>query len=62
LEKVRVLKLPSEEEAMVLGGNFLRLIRRARTSPAGRARIRARAAPADGEFRDPWTTPMVQIV
>jgi predicted TIM-barrel fold metal-dependent hydrolase len=62
LEKVRVLKLPSEEQAMVLGGNFLRLIRRVRTSPVGHANIKARAAQADGEFRDPWATPMVQVV
>ena len=58
LEKVRVLKLPNEEEAMVLGGNFLRLIRRLRTAPAAHARIKARAAQANGEFRDPWATPM----
>ena len=62
LEKVRVLKLPSEEEAMVLGGNLLRLIRRVRTSPVGHTKIKARAAQADGEFRDPWATPMVQTV
>jgi predicted TIM-barrel fold metal-dependent hydrolase len=61
LEKVRVLNLRSEEEAMVLGGNFLRLIRRVRMFPAGHVGIRARAAQADVEFRDPWATPMLQI-
>src|SRR5262249_6369667 len=60
LEKVRVLKLPSEEEAMVLRGNFLRLIRRVRRSPVDQVRVQARAAQAHREFRDPWAMPILQ--
>ncbi|HYT59796.1 MAG TPA: amidohydrolase family protein [Haliangiales bacterium] len=55
LEKVRALKLPPEDEAMVLGGNCLRLLRRVRRRPVPGAGITPRAAPSADEFRDPWT-------
>lgn len=55
LEKVYALDLPPAEEAMVLGGNFLRLI--ARVSRKARLRpVMTAAASADrhGPYRDPW--------
>ena len=61
LAKVRALKLSPEDEALVLGGNCLRLLRRVRRQmlrDAGREfGIRAQAAPVAEEFRDPWMTP-----
>jgi len=60
LEKVRLLKLRPEEQAMVLAGNFLQLIRRVRFSVVSHVRVKVRAARANGEFRDPWATPVVR--
>jgi predicted TIM-barrel fold metal-dependent hydrolase len=61
LAKIRALKLPVHDEARVLGGNCLRLLRRVRRTAAGAGalRIKARAAPLEAEFRDPWTSPAV---
>ena len=54
LEKVYALELPPAEEAMVLGGNFLRLTSAVRRKP----HLRPLAAPAiaerHGAYRDPW--------
>ena len=58
LAKVRALKLSPGDEALVLGGNCLRLLRRVRRqAPAvpTPVPVRARAARMEGEFRDPWT-------
>jgi uncharacterized protein len=55
LEKVHALELPPAEEAMVLGGNFLRLVapgrRKARLRPVMTA---AAGADRPGPYRDPW--------
>ena len=56
LEKVRALKLPPNEEARVMGGNCLRLLRRIRRPTAVTAGIRPRSAPVQTEFRDPWSS------
>jgi predicted TIM-barrel fold metal-dependent hydrolase len=45
LAKVRLLGLPPTEEAMVLGGNLLRLLRRSRPG-AGAGRAAGRSPPA----------------
>jgi hypothetical protein len=45
LAKVRALELSAIEEALVLGGNLLRLIRRVRRMPAAK---RPRAVPRHG--------------
>lgn len=55
LAKVRALKLSPRDEALVLGGNCLRLLRRVRRQAPAAVPVRARAAPMEGEFRDPWT-------
>jgi len=44
LHKIRVLHLPAEQEAMILGGNIQRLLRQER--PANRSRTRLSASPA----------------
>ena len=60
LVKVRALKLPPEQEALVLGGNFLRLIarirRRLRLRASGVANVpRPQREPViERELRDPW--------
>ena len=52
LAKVRALKLPAADEALVLRKNFLRLISRRRTRPAnGAFSVAAHSSP---EYRDPW--------
>jgi uncharacterized protein len=63
LAKVRALLLPPDEEALILGGNLLRLIRPVRK--AGRApnlspleENELKRRPAHGErWRDPWESP-----
>ena len=55
LAKVRALKLPPRDESLVLGGNCLRLLRRVRRQAPASVAVKARAAPMEGEFRDPWT-------
>jgi len=60
LAKIRALELPPEKSSLVLGGNFLRLIRSTRNKPV--ADIPKVAAPPirmRDEFRDPWTSEMV---
>ena len=61
LAKVRALELPPEEEALILGGNLLRLIRRVR-----KVERRTSSSDEDGlethptfnrRFRDPWESP-----
>lgn len=53
LAKVRALELPPRQEALVLGGNLLRLLRRVRQSAAPRrASVRGTAQEAE----DPWTS------
>jgi predicted TIM-barrel fold metal-dependent hydrolase len=62
LEKVRALKLPHEAEALILGGNLLRLISRVRghageSAERGSGQSSQRLAARDdlqSEFRDPW--------
>jgi len=57
LAKIHALKLSPRDEALVLGGNWLRL-----TNPSGRRRpaslplMPRRATPTPREFRDPWAT------
>lgn len=53
LEKVRALNLAPREEALILGGNFLRLIARAKTRAAVPPRVRG-APRQDRPYRDPW--------
>jgi predicted TIM-barrel fold metal-dependent hydrolase len=60
LAKVRALELSPEEEALVLGGNLLRLIRRVRrTSVRNGCASVSMAAPAAVKDRwiDPWGSP-----
>lgn len=53
LEKVFALNLPETEERLILGGNFLRLIRGVRREPFGReTRIATSARPPRSS--DPW--------
>ncbi len=52
LEKVYALKLSEADEALILSGNFLRLVAQARSVPAARTRASAAAAPLRPE--DPW--------
>jgi len=54
LAKVRALGLPQSEERLVLGGNFLRLIKRVSTQPAMRATAVSVGVSLQGELRDPW--------
>lgn len=54
LAKVRALDLPAAEERLVLGGNFLRLINKARARPAISARISGNATVIQRERADPW--------
>ncbi|MFO1155224.1 MAG: amidohydrolase family protein [Rhodospirillales bacterium] len=55
LEKIRVLGLSARDQALVLGGNLLRLIRNAGARrPASVPRTRARPAVLVDEMRDPW--------
>jgi len=59
LAKVRALKLPPADEALILGGNFLRLIKGVRRSPARPHRPMpvVENTAVTGRFRDPWTSP-----
>lgn len=67
LAKVRALKLPSEEEALVLGGNFLSLIARIHRWPRLHARAaanvpRPQSEPViEREMRDPWLSEQVSL-
>lgn len=55
LEKIRVLGLSARDQALVLGGNLLRLIRNAGARrPVPLPRTRARPAVLEEEVRDPW--------
>jgi uncharacterized protein len=54
LEKVRVLGLPSFEEEMILGGNFLRLISGVRRRPTTFAVAAVATAWSQRELQDPW--------
>jgi predicted TIM-barrel fold metal-dependent hydrolase len=53
VEKIRALELMAVEEQLVLGGNFLRLIRYVRQRPLPLA-VSVRAESMLAEFRDPW--------
>jgi predicted TIM-barrel fold metal-dependent hydrolase len=55
LAKVRALRLPPADEALVLGGNFLRLIAGVRGRPTRGVSTLA-AGPVIAEIRDPWRT------
>lgn len=59
LAKVRFLELTPEEEALVLGGNLRRLIRRVRRTPAGNgSQPPGGPAPAfSSRWTDPWASP-----
>ncbi len=54
LAKVRALGLPQSEEQLVMGGNFLRLIKRVSTRPAMRVTAVSVGVSLQGELRDPW--------
>jgi uncharacterized protein len=58
LEKIYALELPEEQEQLVLGGNFLRLISRVSRVPQHAVPGSSRTGSGvtlDSEFRDPWT-------
>lgn len=54
LEKIHALNLPPADEALVLGGNFLRLISRRRRQPHHYRAAAVVNAPLETEYRDPW--------
>jgi predicted TIM-barrel fold metal-dependent hydrolase len=54
LHKIRLLKLGAEEEKLVLGGNFLRLIARVRPKPSTQPRPPVAPVISEGEVTDPW--------
>ncbi len=54
LAKVRALDLSPAEERLVVGGNFLRLIRKVRAQPAMPARAFVSAGVIQSERPDPW--------
>lgn len=57
LAKVKALKLPPAQEALVRGGNLLRLLRRVRLRPARPPSPPSGPAPnasPPADFRDPW--------
>jgi predicted TIM-barrel fold metal-dependent hydrolase len=54
LNKVRVLGLPRDQEELILGGNFLRLIAGVRRRAKYAVAAVAAAAWTQGEVRDPW--------
>lgn len=56
LAKVRALGLRRRDEAEVLGGNFLRLIRSVRRQPAGLRAVPVTQEPVSREAPDPWVT------
>lgn len=63
LAKVYALELPPDEEALILGGNLLRLIRNVRKvgrvpepPPATKDETKTRPPPV-GRWRDPWASP-----
>ncbi|HTD16129.1 MAG TPA: amidohydrolase family protein [Chthoniobacterales bacterium] len=53
LAKVGALDLPPDEEKLILGTNFLKLIRNVRINPAAVSVLAAGPA-ANQSFRDPW--------
>lgn len=53
LAKIRALQLTAVEERLVLGGNFLRLIRQVRQTPL-RIAISVRSGAMFTDVRDPW--------
>lgn len=54
LAKIRALGLTPSDEALVLGGNFLRLIAGVRGRPTRATTVTPAAAPPAEEMRDPW--------
>lgn len=54
IAKVGALGLPQADERLVLGGNLMRLIARARARPAPRVAVSSRAAISTSERGDPW--------
>jgi predicted TIM-barrel fold metal-dependent hydrolase len=54
LAKVHALNLAPADKALVLGGNFLRLISRRRRQPESILVPTVAAAPLESEYRDPW--------
>jgi|HubBroStandDraft_1064217.scaffolds.fasta_scaffold00008_119 predicted TIM-barrel fold metal-dependent hydrolase len=57
LHKVRLLGLPKEQEALVLGGNILRLMRQARVGEAAAQVVRHREEDGEAEQEAPAATP-----
>lgn len=53
LEKIHALKLGAADEALILGGNFLRLIAKVRRQPSLPTRTGGRRLQAS-HYRDPW--------
>jgi len=57
LHKIRLLGLPEEKEALILGGNLLRLIRRARVGDAAAQVIRSRSHRTETEAEQEVAAP-----
>jgi uncharacterized protein len=57
LAKVRALELSKEDEALVLGGNFLRLIAKVRRHRPRVSGSRGVSAPPARDVPDPWLAP-----
>ena len=55
------LEIAAAEEGSVLGGNLPAIMRRVRRTPvrSSPSGTRARSAPVEGEFRDPWAQAML---
>lgn len=54
LAKIHAIELSPKDEALILGGNFLRLISTVRARRPLSVRVSVRAAPGQTELRDPW--------
>jgi len=54
MAKIHALDLAPEDKALVLGGNFLRLISSRRRQPRSVPTSAGAGAPLQSEYRDPW--------
>lgn len=62
LHKIQMLELNPPDEALVLGGNLLRLISRPRGRHLAQAIVPLDAPPPSGDIRDPWTARSVALL